>query len=38
VDVWADLPGRVERGFLFYEVDVFVPLSAHSVVSAIPFT
>lgn len=26
VDVWADLPGRVERGFLFYEVDVFVPM------------
>ena len=26
VDVWADLPGRLERGFLFYEVDVFVPL------------
>ena len=30
VDVWADLPGRVERGFLFYEVDVFVPMSARS--------
>lgn len=26
VDVWSELPGRAKRGFLFYEVEVFVPI------------